>query len=121
MHHPHTHSPTQVRARPGEKYPAAQRCVLKAVADGKATIAVTTEFKTPPESAQERLPFLQKDLAGEVVGDLRSGRLVRVQYQTDKTIENHQGTGSSYRFQSRYTEELLPAGTVPGIPVNNAR
>lgn len=93
----------------GEKYQAEQRCECAKIEDGKATIAITTVFKTQPESAQERLPFLQKDLTGLAVIDVAAGRLVRVSYRTEKTVENHQGAGSSYRFQSEYTEELEPA------------
>ncbi len=95
----------------GEKYEAQQKYHCSRLDDGKATIAVKTEFKTQPESAQERLPLLQKEVEGQVVFDLKAGRLQGVRFVIDRTVEQHQGPGSSYRFQSEYTEEFIPALT----------
>ena len=72
-----------------------------------ATLAVTTTFKTMPESMRERLPLLQKDVQGELQFDLQAGRMVSTVFNIDKTIENHQGKDSSYRFESKYREELV--------------
>ena len=74
---------------------------------GKATLAVTTHFKTMPENVRDRLPLLQKDVQGEFVFDLTAGRLISAQLNIDKTIENHQGKGSSYQFKSQYTRRLV--------------
>ena len=91
----------------GEKYQAEQIYHCKKIDAGRATLAVTTKFKTLPESLQDRLPLLQKDVQGEAVFDTQAGKLLATQMNIDKTIENHQGKGSSYRFQSHYQEVLV--------------
>ncbi len=92
----------------GEKYKAQQTYSCAKIAAGLATLAITTEFKTLPESVQERLPLLQKEAQGQAVFDINTGRLQRVQFLIDKTVQNHQGQGSSYHFVSTYVEELIP-------------
>jgi hypothetical protein len=91
----------------GEKHAAQQKYTCAKIAEGLATLEIVTEFKNLPEAAQERLPLLQKEVQGEAVFDIRGGRLQRVQFVTDKTLQNHQGQGSSYHFVSRYVEELV--------------
>jgi len=90
----------------GEKHAAQQKYTCAKLADGLATLEITTEFKNLPEAAQERLPLLQKEVQGQAIFDIRAGRLQRVQFATDKTLQNHQGQGSSYHFVSTYVEEL---------------
>jgi hypothetical protein len=91
----------------GEKYQAEQRYECKKIEADKAFLAVSTQFKTMPDNTMDRLPLLQKEVQGDLVFDLKAGKLTSVQFATDKTIENHQGKGSSYRFQSQYTEVLV--------------
>lgn len=90
----------------GEKYDAEQRYDCVKLDGGKATLTVKTEFKTMPDNSRERLPLLQKDIQGELLFDLNAGRLVSTRLRTDKTVENHQGPGTSYRFKSDYLREL---------------
>lgn len=92
----------------GEKHEAEQRYECKGIKGNMATLALTTSFKTLPESVRERLPLLQKDVQGLIQFDLKGGRMLATVLTIDKTVENHQGAGSSYRFQSKYTEELVP-------------
>ncbi len=91
----------------GEKHAAQQRFTCKKVEGGKATVTLVTELKAPPENMQERLPLLQKETQGEAVFDIQSGRLQRVELKIDRTVQNHQGQGSSYHFVSNYAEELV--------------
>ncbi|HLJ95474.1 MAG TPA: hypothetical protein VKU02_20020 [Gemmataceae bacterium] len=91
----------------GEQYQAAQKYTCKAVADGKATIAVTTFLQNMPESLLDRVPLLQMQPEGEVVFDFKEGRLGRADLHIEKELNGHQGEGSSYRFQSTYTEEFI--------------
>ncbi len=95
----------------GEKYEAEQLYTCKQVEAGKANVMVTTQFKTMPDSPTDRLPLLQRDLQGTVTFDTQLGRPTSIHFNIDKTIENHQGRGSSYRFQSRYSEVLVEAPT----------
>ncbi len=91
----------------GEKYLAKQIYKVNGIDKGRANLALTTEIDNQPESPADRVPLLQKLPQGQVVFDLQAGRLVSARLNIDKTLENHQGAGSSYRFQSRYSEELI--------------
>jgi hypothetical protein len=93
----------------GEKFDATQRFVCKKTGDGVAVIAITTQFKNQPDSQLERVPLLQKQPEGEVTFDLQAGRMFRASLRIDKSLEDHQGKGSSYRFQSTYTEQYVGA------------
>jgi hypothetical protein len=91
----------------GEKYEAAQQCTCKSLKDGAATISLGTSLQKPPESVADQVPLLQMQPEGEAVFDVKSGRLRSAKLTTDKELKGHQGAGSSYHFQSQYTEELV--------------
>jgi hypothetical protein len=91
----------------GEKFEAEQRYDCKKIEAGKATLGMATNFKTMPDNVRERIPLLQKSPQGELVFDLAAGKLISAQLNIDKTIENHQGKGSSYQFKSQYTRQLV--------------
>ena len=44
---------------------------------------------------------------GEVVFDTQNGRLSSASLKIEKELLGHQGEGSSYKFQSTYTEKLV--------------
>jgi hypothetical protein len=89
----------------GEKYGAVQRYRCTAADANLVTIALTTELKAPPEAAGDRVPLAQSQPAGEVVFDARAGRLHSASLKVDQDVKGHQGEGSSYHFQSSYTEQ----------------
>jgi hypothetical protein len=89
----------------GEKYAAKQECRCTKLEGGKATIALATSFKPLPESVQERMPLVQKETQGRVVFDIAAGRVAEVRLTVDRTLDNHQGPGSSYHFESSYSEQ----------------
>jgi hypothetical protein len=91
----------------GEKYSAEQECRCAKFTDGNATVALKTAFKSMPASVQEQIPLVPKELSGEVIFEVTAGHVIAVRLGVDRTLENHQGAGSSYRFQSTYTEEFL--------------
>ncbi len=91
----------------GDKYDAVQKYLCKAVTNDRVTIAVTTELKTMPENVLDRVPLLQMQPEGEIVFDTQAGRLQKATLRIEKELMGHQGTGSSYRFQSTYTEEYV--------------
>lgn len=91
----------------GEKFEAEQRYDCKKIDAGKATLGVSTNFKTMPDNMKERIPLMQKDVQGELVFDLERGRLESARLNIDKTIENHNGKGSSYQFKSEYSRTLV--------------
>jgi hypothetical protein len=91
----------------GEKYEAEQRYDCKKLEAGKATLGISTHFKTMPDNMSERIPLLQKDVQGLILFDVQGGRLLSAQLNIDKTVENHQGKGSSYQLKSQYTRQLV--------------
>jgi hypothetical protein len=91
----------------GEKFDAVQKYVCKEIKDGKATIGLTTQVKNLPESLLDQVPLLQAQPEGEVVYDIETGRLQTANLKIDKELKEHQGKGSSYHFESLYTEQLL--------------
>ena len=101
----------------GEKYPAEQRYECVKLDADQTTINVSTTFKMQPEAVQDRIPLLQKDVKGQVVFDAKAGGLVTARFEIDRTIENHQGPGTSYRLQSKYEEErgLTPSRVHGGL------
>ncbi len=89
-----------------DKYDAVQKYVCKSVADGVAVTAVTTSLKTPPPPA-EQAALLDLQPEGEIVWDLKAGRLRSASLKIDKEVKGHQGEGSSYRLQATFMEEYI--------------
>jgi hypothetical protein len=89
----------------GEKHDALQKYVCKAVADGAATVTMTTELKSPPETVTDRASLVQYLPEGEIVFDLKAGRLRSASLRIDKELKGHQGEGSSYRYVRSYVEQ----------------
>jgi hypothetical protein len=91
----------------GEKFQAAQKYVCKNVANGAATVALTTTLKTQPEAVADRVPLVQVQPEGEVVFDLHTGLMYSARLRIEKELTGHQGEGSSYQFKSTYTEQFI--------------
>jgi hypothetical protein len=89
----------------GEKYDAVQKYECKGIRDGKATVGLTTVIKKMPESPLDRVPLLQVQPEGEVVFDIKAGRLHSATLKIDRQLKGHQGPGSSYHFESVYKEQ----------------
>jgi hypothetical protein len=89
----------------GEKYQSVQKYLCSKVDGGLATLALTTTVVKMPENKMEQLPLFQKMPQGEVVFDLQHGRLHTYRVSIDREVQGHQGEGSTYRFQSTYTEQ----------------
>jgi hypothetical protein len=91
----------------GEQYGAVQKYVCTAVKEGKATITLTTVINKLPESLLDQVPLLQMQPQGEVVYDVKAGRMHSARLKINKELKDHQGKGSIYRFQSLYTEQFV--------------
>jgi hypothetical protein len=89
----------------GQKHAARQKYVCSKIDGPVATIAISTGLGKMPENKAEQLPLVQKLPAGEAIFDLQRGRLQSVKLAINSEIQNHQGEGSSYRFQSIYSEQ----------------
>ena len=95
----------------GEKYDAVQRYTCKAVSADAATVAFITDLKTAPKAAADAVPLWQMLPAGELVWDLKNGRLHSAKLTIDKELKGHQGEGSCCKFQSTLTVQY--AGDKP--------
>jgi len=87
------------------KHAAKQKLVCTALNGGLATISLTTQLAKLPDNKAEQMPLVQKMPEGEIVFDLQRGRLHSARLVIDREIVGHQGEGSSYRFQSTYSEQ----------------
>jgi hypothetical protein len=90
----------------GEKHQAEQKYARTKLEQGLATVTLGTSLKAVPEAMHERLPLLQKEVMGTITFDVQAGRVTAMRLNIDRTIENHMGKGSSYRFLSEYSEDL---------------
>lgn len=91
----------------GEKYAAVQRYACKGVTDDQATISLTTTLKEPPAAAADQMPLLDKLLEGDVVFDLKTGRMAKATLRVDKELKGQMGDKSSYHVQSSYVEQYV--------------
>ena len=91
----------------GEKYDAVQRYTCKEATATSATLLVSTTLTTMPDSLLDRVPLLQLQQEGEVVFDAQSGLMRSARLTVDKELKNHQGEGTSYRFQRSYVEQYV--------------
>jgi hypothetical protein len=91
-----------------EKYLGAQKVTVKRADAVALVVSVGTTFKNMPANQLDQVPLLQKMPAGDVVFDVAAGRLHAARLIIERELQNHNGPGSSYRFQSTYTEEYVP-------------
>jgi hypothetical protein len=89
----------------GEKYAAAQKYTCTKIEGGLASVSLATSIAKMPEAKADQLPLLQRLPQGEVVFDVQHGRLQSARLVIDREVRGHQGEGSSYLFQSTYTEQ----------------
>jgi hypothetical protein len=89
----------------GEKYAAMQTYTCKRVEGVGVYLELKTAMKTLPEALGDQVPLLRFQPEGEVVFDRRNGRLHAARLQVHKELKGHQGAGSSYLFESTYTEQ----------------
>jgi hypothetical protein len=89
----------------GEKHAAAQKVVCSKIDGNLATLTLTTTVTKMPENKADQLPLFQKLPQGEVVFDVQHGRLQAVRLTIDREVQGHQGEGSTYHFQSTYSEQ----------------
>jgi hypothetical protein len=91
----------------GEKYASVQRYTCKSLDRSRAVLGIATEPKALPEALADRVPLLPLQPEGEVVFDLETGRVQSAHLRVQKELKEHQGRGSSYRFESTSTEEYV--------------
>jgi hypothetical protein len=87
----------------GEKFPSLQTYTCKSVTPTLLTVSVASTLQTPPTTAAERLPLLQFLPQGELVYDLKAGRLQSATLRIDREEKGQQGEDSSYHLSSTWT------------------
>jgi hypothetical protein len=87
----------------GEKHDAVQKFRCKALTADSATVTMTTELKSPPKAAADAIPLWQMMPEGEVVLDLKNGRLHAAKLTIQKELKDHQGANSFCKFTSTLT------------------
>src|SRR5262249_11478570 len=92
----------------GEKYAAVQKYACKKIDRTTATIGLTTTLKSLPMATADQVPLLEMQPEGDIAFDMITGCLHSAHLHIEKELKDHQGEGSSYRFQSTYTEEQVP-------------
>jgi hypothetical protein len=91
----------------GEKYDSIQKHTCKSVAGDLLTVSVSTDLKTLPKAVADVVPMWQMLPRGEVVFDLKAGRLHSAKLTIDKELKDHQGEGSQTKFQSVLTVSYI--------------
>ncbi len=93
----------------GEKYTATQKYTVQEPKGGFLTVGVATTIKDLPGQAADRVPLLPNLLEGTLFFHAPSGRYYGARLRTERTLKNHQGEGSSYKYVSTYSENFVPA------------
>jgi hypothetical protein len=91
----------------GEKYDAVQQFTCKALKNGLATVALTTQVKNPPKAAADGIPLWQMMPQGEAVFDLKTGRLESANLKIERELKGHNGEKSLCKFDSTYSVRYL--------------
>lgn len=90
----------------GETHDATQTYTLKGVTDGTATVAVTSALKATPADTAQLPPLIPLLWEGEVTFDPAGGKYTGAKLSVKREVPNHQGTGTKFVYESRYTETL---------------
>jgi hypothetical protein len=103
--------PYQVTLEPpqgtGEKFDAVQKYICQKIDGPAITISLTTTIKNLPSSPMDQVPLLEMQPEGEIIFDAVAGRLHSAHLTIDKELKSLQGEGSTYHFQSTYSEQLV--------------
>jgi hypothetical protein len=88
-----------------------QKFTLRSVKTGVATIDVVTQILTPIHDPAIESQLIASAAGGSVRLDIDAGRILGQQMDLDKHVVGFRGEASSVHYQTRFTEELLPAET----------
>jgi hypothetical protein len=91
----------------GEKYDAARRFTCKALTADLATVTVEPTLKTTLKAPADVMPLWQVMPTGEVVYDVKNGRVQSATMKIEQQLKGHIGENSETRFQSLYTLQYV--------------
>lgn len=86
-----------------------QHYTLEKVENNLATIRVETQWLTPNRDPAMEAQLIQRDTSGSIRFDIAAGRVLQQQVDIDRDVVGFQGAASSMHYNTRFTEELLPA------------
>jgi hypothetical protein len=93
----------------GEKYAATQRYTVQEPKGGFLTVSLATTIKDLPAAAADQVPLLPLTPEGTLYFHTPTGRYYGARLRIHRELKNHQGDGSTYRYESTYVEDLVPA------------
>lgn len=88
----------------GEKYEFLQRYSSKPAVNGLTIFGMETKLKAQPKDAAELPPLIPVLWSGEVFWNAADGSYAGAKLAIEREVDKHQGEGSKFRFESRYTE-----------------
>jgi hypothetical protein len=91
-----------------------QKFTLEEVSNDLATISVETQVLTPVNDPEVEAQLIQREMAGKVKFDLKTGRIVSQQMDLDKSVVGFSGEASSLHYVMRFTEETISGAKVAG-------
>ncbi len=98
----------------GEKYNAEQTFTCASLAEGKAKISFTTKVLNLPRAQLDQIPLIQLRPQGEVVFDVKNGKMLEARHTVKTSVSGHQGKGSIYNYESSYKAKLIESWLVKG-------
>lgn len=93
----------------GEKYAAVQTYTRRESRGEFVTVGLSTQVKDTPAEVTDQIPLLPLTQEGTIFFHAASGRYYGARLKLERELKNHQGEGSTYKFVSTYTEDLVPA------------
>jgi hypothetical protein len=92
----------------GDRYGLLQSFSNEGISkDGLARLTLKTALKETLQEDSEKAPLLPFLWEGFAKVSQTNGRIIEVDFNIGQAIKNHQGNGSSYRYDATYKEELL--------------
>lgn len=88
----------------GEKYELVQTYSPKPAANGPAVFGMETLLKAEPKDKGELPALIPVLWKGEVFWNAEDGSYAGAKLTIERDIDKHQGEGSKFRFESRYSE-----------------
>ncbi len=93
------------------KIQTKEKFKLEKISDGVATISVETQVVTPLNDPAIEAQLVQRLTNGTLKFDLEQGRVISQQLDLDRRIVGFSGAASSMHYVTRFTEDLMSAGT----------
>src|SRR5262249_14211430 len=92
----------------GEKHDAIHKYTCTRADAAAVVVKMAAELKAQPKTQGELATLLRLLPEGEVVFDVRTGRMHSAALKVEREIKGQQGEGSSYKVVSTYTEQIVP-------------